>query len=84
MGLYEKESLHLDFYQSDIEATSKRSIQFGHLRTSVLRLSLLNVISFLDPDQISEEILKNIAELERVEQLPGYPLDVSAVHRSTH
>lgn len=72
--LYDKESLRADFHQSSLEPTSKTLwtiLSFEDL--TPYATVLLQVIAFLDPDSISEDLLFKMKEVENNPASASFP-----------
>lgn len=78
LSLYKEEALRRDFFQDSLQIGAKTLYSTWNIDDlSASALCLLNIITFLDPDQISEDaVLMKMASVEKQHQLKDYPISV--------
>ncbi|KAF2673381.1 hypothetical protein BT63DRAFT_421538 [Microthyrium microscopicum] len=78
LDLYERETVRSDFYKDGVMSVQKNLYTVWAFEDlSPQALALLYVISFLDPDQIPEELLLNMANVEEIDRIKDYPQDTA-------
>lgn len=79
LELYEMEAVRPDFHEPTEGVATKPLYAVWSLQDLSSEAScLLNVIAFLDPDQISEALLSISVELPEHERLTGYPISIKS------
>jgi hypothetical protein len=72
--LYDQETLRLDIHQANVLLDAKTLYTIWNFEDlSPGALSLLNIIAFFDPDQISEDVLAKMTEVDSAYQPRQYP-----------
>lgn len=74
LSLYEQETLRLDIHRANVLSNAKTLYTIWNFDDlSPGALSLLNIVAFFDPDQISEDVLAKMSDVDSAYQPREYP-----------